>query len=460
MTLTRICLYLLQTIGLSRQVSTNRGWAKRDIVKAAELLVRCLENEGVEVIFGIPGEENVDILDVLLDSKIRFITTRHEQAAAFMADVYGRLTGRAGVCLATLGPGATNLVTGVADANMDRAPVVAISGQSSTTRMHKETHQHLDLVNLFRPISKYAVQVIEPETIPGGRAQGLQAGAEREAGGEFHRSAREHRPDGRGGQGALAGAAPAAADRPAGGHRSGRPKIISASQVSADHGGQRRDSRPGGRRSCSRCAERLNIPVANTFMAKGVVPFSHPLWLGAVGLQAHDYVVLRFRPRRRDCLRRLRHGGVPPQPLEPGRTKQIVHIDSAPAEVDEYYVPGVGVVGKHRRVVGGDRRAAPDRARIFPPSLWQAIMNELSAHADDASFPLKPQRIVWDLQRVLASRSIVVCDVGRTRSGWRGCISRSSPTRASSPTVSPRWGLGCPAPSPPSWPFRIARWPP
>jgi len=135
-------------------------------MKAAELFVRCLENEGVEAIFGIPGEENVDIMDVLLESSIRFITTRHEQGAAFMADVYGRLTGRAGVCLATLGPGATNLVTGVADANMDHAPVVAISGQSATTRMHKESHQHLDLVNLFRPISKYRTQVIEPETIP------------------------------------------------------------------------------------------------------------------------------------------------------------------------------------------------------------------------------------------------------------------------------------------------------
>ena len=125
-------------------------------MKAAELFVRCLENEGVEYIFGIPGEENIDIMDVLLDSPIRFIATRHEQGAAFMADVYGRLTGRAGVCLATLGPGATNLVTGVADANMDQAPLVAISGQAATTRMHKESHQALDLVNLFPPISKYS----------------------------------------------------------------------------------------------------------------------------------------------------------------------------------------------------------------------------------------------------------------------------------------------------------------
>ena len=107
-------------------------------MKASELFVKCLENEGVEYIFGIPGEENLDVMDALLDSKIEFITTRHEQGAAFMADVYGRLTGRAGVCLATLGPGATNLVTGFADADMDRAPIVAIAGQGATTRMHKE----------------------------------------------------------------------------------------------------------------------------------------------------------------------------------------------------------------------------------------------------------------------------------------------------------------------------------
>ena len=135
-------------------------------MKAAELLVRCLENEQVDRIYGIPGEENIDVMDALLDSTIQFVTTRHEQGAAFMADVYGRLTGKAGVCLATLGPGATNLVTGVADANMDNAPVVAIAGQAATTRLHKESHQVLDLVNLFKPISKYSTQIRVPEIIP------------------------------------------------------------------------------------------------------------------------------------------------------------------------------------------------------------------------------------------------------------------------------------------------------
>jgi len=135
-------------------------------LKAAELFVRSLENEGVTHIFGIPGEENIDIMDALLDSTIQFVTVRHEQGAAFMADVYGRLTGRAGVCLATLGPGATNLITGVADANMDRAPLVAIAGQASTARLHKESHQHLDLVRMYEPITKYSIQLRVPEIIP------------------------------------------------------------------------------------------------------------------------------------------------------------------------------------------------------------------------------------------------------------------------------------------------------
>ena len=135
-------------------------------IKAAELFVRCLEAEGVELIFGLPGEENADLMIALLDSKIRFILVRHEQAAAFMADVYGRLTGRAGVCLATLGPGATNLVTGLADANMDRSPVVAIIGQGSTRRLHKESHQNMDAIAMMRPISKWAQSIIDADAIP------------------------------------------------------------------------------------------------------------------------------------------------------------------------------------------------------------------------------------------------------------------------------------------------------
>lgn len=129
---------------------------------AADLLVECLQEEGVEYIFGIPGEENLAVMNAIDQSPIRFITTRHEQGAAFMADVYGRLTGKAGVCLATLGPGATNLVTGVADADGDGAPLVAITGQVGTERMHITGHQFLDLTKMFEPITKRTKMVVRP----------------------------------------------------------------------------------------------------------------------------------------------------------------------------------------------------------------------------------------------------------------------------------------------------------
>ena len=135
-------------------------------MKASDLMVKCLETEGVTHIFGIPGEENADVMMSLMDSDIDFVLCRHEQAAAFMADVYGRLTGKAGVCLGTLGPGATNLVTGVADANMDRAPLVCLIGQAGTQRLHKESHQNMDSVSMFRPITKWAQTVHQPDNIP------------------------------------------------------------------------------------------------------------------------------------------------------------------------------------------------------------------------------------------------------------------------------------------------------
>ena len=134
-------------------------------MKASDLFIKCLEEEGVTRIFGVPGEENADFMLSLKQSKIEFVLCRHEQAAAFMADAYGRLTGRAGVCLSTLGPGVTNLMTGLADANMDYAPVVAIIGQGSTRRLHKESHQIMDSIGMVQPISKWAQTILSPKNI-------------------------------------------------------------------------------------------------------------------------------------------------------------------------------------------------------------------------------------------------------------------------------------------------------
>jgi acetolactate synthase-1/2/3 large subunit len=204
-------------------------------MKAAELFVRCLENEGVEYVFGIPGEENLDVMDALLDTSIRFITTRHEQGAAFMADVYGRLTGRAGVCLSTLGPGATNLMTGVADANLDHAPLVAIAGQAGTTRLHKESHQVLDLEKLFHSITKYSASLLEPEIIPEVVRKAFKLAQSEKMGATFIEFPEKYRRDGR--RAGRAAGDPAARPRTPGGKcRAGR--ALDRRRPQSDHPGR------------------------------------------------------------------------------------------------------------------------------------------------------------------------------------------------------------------------------
>jgi acetolactate synthase-1/2/3 large subunit len=260
---------------------------------AAQLLIRCLENEGVDKIFGIPGEENLDIMDALRNSSIEFITVHHEQAAAFMADVHGRLTGQAGVCLSTLGPGATNLITGFADANMDRAPVVAIAGQGATTRMHKESHQILDLVSLFKPISKYSAEILEVEIIPEVVRKAFKDAQAEKPGGAFISFPENIAAETIGDDAVpLKVQSPLTPDAP-------EAKITQAAEVidaarfpliMAGNGVIRNRASD----ALLAFAEKLNIPVTQTFMAKGSIPFSHPLSLGTVGLQAHDYVACGF----------------------------------------------------------------------------------------------------------------------------------------------------------------------
>ena len=165
--------------------------------KASDLFVECLEAEGVKYVFGIPGEETLDLNESLQDSSISFIPVRHEQGGAYMADMYGRLTGRAGVCLGTLGPGATNLITAVADAFLDRSPLVALTGQADLQRMHKESHQHIDIVSMFKPVTKWNTRLNARGRDPGGRAQGVQGRPGAQAGPDAHRAARGR--DGRAG---------------------------------------------------------------------------------------------------------------------------------------------------------------------------------------------------------------------------------------------------------------------
>ena len=379
-------------------------------MKAAELFIRCFENEGVERIFGIPGEENIDVMDVLLDSSVEFITTRHEQGAAFMADVHGRLTGCAGVCLATLGPGATNLVTGVADANMDRAPLVAIAGQAATTRMHKESHQHLDLVNLFRPITKYSTQVLEAEIVPEIVRKAFKQAEAEKPGASFidlpENIAKAEIDDKEPlkVQRALAPVPPEEKIRQASELIAGAryPLVMAGNGV----------IRAGAADALVRFAETLNLPVATTFMAKGAIPWSHPNALGAVGLQAHDYVGCGFD--RADVVVCVGYDMVEYHPYlwNPDRNHQIVHIDSTPAEVDEHYIVEAGLIGDIGQALDAVTAISQPRDSLPASDLRQVIADDLSEHADDHAFPIKPQKILWDLRQVLEPDDIVISDVG------------------------------------------------
>ena len=379
-------------------------------MNAAELFVRCLENEDVDYIFGIPGEENIDMMDTLLDSTIRFVTTRHEQGAAFMADVYGRLTGRAGVCLSTLGPGATNLVTGVADANMDRASVVAIAGQAATTRMHKESHQHLDLVSLFAPITKYSAQIREPEIIPEVvRKAFKQAIAEKPGVSfiDFPENIAGADVEGKEPLRVQAAATP----EPQEAKVAQAAEIISRARhpiIMAGNG----IIRSRATEQLQAFAEKLQIPVATTFMAKGAIPFSHPLSLGTVGLQAHDYVDCGFD--RADVIICVGYDMIEYHPYlwHPEKHAQLLHIDETPAEVDEHYILAAGVIGD----VGESLQRIGELARPqHEPNLGTLrdfVLREHSEHAENPAFPMVPQRILWDLRQVLEPEDIVVSDVG------------------------------------------------
>lgn len=379
-------------------------------MKASDLFVRCLENEGVEYIFGIPGEENLDVMDSMIGSKVKFITTRHEQGAAFMADVYGRLTGRAGVCLATLGPGATNLVTGFADANMDRAPIVGIAGQGSTTRMHKESHQVLDLVSLFAPISKYSVQIREPEIVPEIVRKAFKDAEAEKPGGSFisfPENVAEMEVDEKSPLKVQSAKPP----MPPPEKITQAAEIISSARyplVMAGNGVVRSDAND----ALVAFAEKLNLPVATTFMAKGSMPFSHDLSLGTVGLQGHDYIACGFD--RADVVVCVGYDMVEYHPHLWNKDKniKIVHIDMSQAEVDAHYILECGVIGNIAAALEGIAAEAKPQTDSKAQMLRETIVDELHKHEDDDAFPMVPQRIVLDLRKALNPEDIVISDVG------------------------------------------------
>ncbi len=383
-------------------------------MKAAELLVRCLENEGVQYVFGLPGEETLELTDALLDSRLRFIETRHEQGAAFMADVYGRLSGKAGVCLSTLGPGATNLLTGVVDAYLDRAPLVAVTGQASLNRRHKESHQYIDVLSMFKPVTKWNASIPKAEVIPEAVRKAFKI-AQTEKPGATHLELPEDVAE-------EAIAEPSVV----------KPLFVQApvlpepapSQVTraveAIAGAKRPVVLAGngvvrGRASDAvrQFARRLQIPVIHTFMAKGVLPDSDPLSLYTLGLQARDYAAMVME--QADVVIAVGYDFVEYAPCfwNAGRDKRIVHIDGSPAEVDEHYIVQVGVLGDLRLSLNLLLIGLTPFTSRWAEQARKTIVDGFEAEsAGPSSWPMRPQQLMRELRAALKPDDVVLCDVG------------------------------------------------
>lgn len=388
-------------------------------MKASDLFVKCLEAEGVERIFGVPGEENADMMISLLDSKIEFVLCRHEQAAAFMADAYGRLTGKAGVCLATLGPGVTNLVTGLADANMDRAPVVAIIGQGSTKRLHKESHQNMDSIAMVRPISKWAQSIVDGRNITEVVRKAFKI-AEQEKPGvtviELPEDVAKEQVD----------------DTPMPATKVRRPgadykavaqavELIGQAKrpiILAGNGAIRKRAA----KQLHRLAHKIGVGVVNTFMGKGAVPMHDDHCLFTMGLGSGDYNNLAFDDA--DLVISCGYDLVEYGPDAWNRTnkdaKKIIHIDFWPAEVDRDYLPTVEVVGDLADALWQINEAVNERYAGKLPlfdigmrtKLRQTMADDFAAEKDDSSFPVKPQKVLWDVRQFLGADDILLSDVG------------------------------------------------
>jgi acetolactate synthase I/II/III large subunit len=371
-------------------------------MQAAELMVRCLESEGVERIFAIPGEETLELVEALRQSPIEIVIVRHEQGAAFMADVHGRLTGRAGVCLGTLGPGATNLITGIGDAYLDYAPMVAITGQVRLDLVHKESHQYVDVVDMLRPVTKWNARIERPETVPEVVRKAFRvAEAERPgpahlelsetiAAAELPSSARPlarsvHAPPHADGAAVRAAAAIVRSAR--------RPVIITGN-------GTIRTRATGELRAL--CAH-AGIPACPTFMGKGALDDRSLLSLPAVGVQARDSMTAGLDEA--DVVICVGYDLVEfgPAAWNGGRDKRIVHGDYIPE------VELVGDVGESLRLLRQELPAGP--VPPYATRLRVAVTTELRATVERPGV-VSPQAAILAIREAMEPSDILISDVG------------------------------------------------
>jgi acetolactate synthase-1/2/3 large subunit len=379
----------------------------------ADLIVECLENEGVTHVFGIPGEENIRLVEAISRSSIRYVLTRHEQGASFMAETYGRIAGRAGVCSATLGPGAINLLLGTADATTNSTPLIALSAQVGMNRSFKESHQGVDLVSMFAPVSKWSALVATPDAVPEMIRKAFKL-AQTERPGAVYLAVPEdvEQAAAPGGRAPLPVNVPRP-DEPSRGQIERAAVLLRdarAPVVLAGHGA----ARAGAGQALRRFAETLGVPVATTFHGKGVFPDDHPLALGAVGFMRHDYANFGFD--RADLIVAVGYElqEFDPIKINPRGDTKIIHLHRFPAEVDAHYDVAVGLhsdIGRSLNALAdavGARPAVPpgqDRIRAL-------LAGELARGQADERFPMAPARIVADTRAALGRDDIVLVDTG------------------------------------------------
>ena len=379
-------------------------------MKASDLFVDCLENENVEFIFGIPGEETVDTMESLLDSKINFVLSRHEQAAAFMADAYGRLTGKAGVCLSTLGPGATNLITGIANANLDRSPVIALTAQVGREKMHKESHQYIDLVKTFYPLTKWNTSIRHPNAIPEVIRKSFKIAQIEKPGAvqiEFPEDVAQNNVNSR-----PMEIREYFTSYPNEKEIKSAAKLIKESKypiILAGNG----VIRTKASKKLLKFVEMNKIPVANTFMSKGVLPYDNEFSLGTIGLQMKDYAMCGFD--KADLIIAVGYDFVEysPRQWNPNQNKKIIHIDSRRSEIDASYVPSSELIGDIPVILEELIKATGYNKRYdYFTEIINLIRKESEDKINDNAIPVKPQRIIKEIRNVMKKDDILISDVG------------------------------------------------
>ncbi len=380
-------------------------------MKASDLFIKCLENEGVEYIFGVPGEENLDMLESLKDSSIELILTRHEQPAGFMAATIGRLTGKPGVCLSTLGPGATNFFTSAAYAQLGAMPMMMITGQKPIHSSKQGHFQIIDTVDMMRPITKYTKQIVHGNRIPTIIREAIKQ-SEAERPGAVHLELPEDV------------AAEETHAEPLSIHKVRR---ADANEKAVDEAITRIEEAKSpllligagaNRKLISKMLGRLikktGIPFFNTQMGKGVIPEDHPLFLGTAALSDNDY--LHCAIDRADLIINVGHDVVekPPFFMKRGGTK-VIHINFVPAEVDEVYFPQLEVVGDIANALWQieDRITRNiDWDFEYFMKVKKAVDEKVREKADSDQFPMIPQRFVADVRAALGPKDIIALDNG------------------------------------------------